>query len=165
MSGSGEISQGAFWAALGQRPIGATVVTCRGAEGPQGFLGLSAAHVSAAPPRMLVSVSESTSAYAALIETGAFAINVMPAESEAAVAGFGSKTVSASERFSDPRWGTLETGAPVFGDALSVFDCVVAETLMLSGVAVVIGDVVALRTAPAPQPALVAHKGGFLPLG
>ena len=46
----------AFWMALGQRATGMTVVTAEGDDGPTGFLGLSAAHVTASPATMLVSV-------------------------------------------------------------------------------------------------------------
>jgi hypothetical protein len=31
-----------FWRTLGERAIGATIVTAQGADGPAGFLGLSA---------------------------------------------------------------------------------------------------------------------------
>ena len=45
-----------FWRTLGQRAIGSTIVTARSNEGPAGFLGLSATHVCAQPPLMLVSI-------------------------------------------------------------------------------------------------------------
>src|SRR5262245_56221659 len=45
-----------FWRTLGERAIGATIVTAQGADGPAGFLGLSATHVCADPPSMLVSI-------------------------------------------------------------------------------------------------------------
>ena len=34
-----------FWRTLGERAIGATIVAAQGADGPAGFLGLSATHV------------------------------------------------------------------------------------------------------------------------
>ena len=52
----------AFWMALGQRATGMTVVTAEGDDGPAGFLGLSAAHVTASPATMLVSVDHRTKA-------------------------------------------------------------------------------------------------------
>ena len=51
-----------FWRTLGERAIGATIVTAQGADGPAGFLGLSATHVCADPPSMLVSIDRKTSA-------------------------------------------------------------------------------------------------------
>jgi flavin reductase (DIM6/NTAB) family NADH-FMN oxidoreductase RutF len=56
-----------FWRTLGERAIGATIVTAHGADGPAGFLGLSATHVCADPPSMLVSIDRKTSALAAVL--------------------------------------------------------------------------------------------------
>jgi len=61
-----DIGPGAFWRTLGARPIGATVITAMGEGGPEGFLGLSFAHVSAKPPTVLVSVGSTTSALGAI---------------------------------------------------------------------------------------------------
>ncbi len=72
------IDIGAFWRTLGERAIGATVVTTSGAEGPNGFLGLSAAHVCASPPTMVVSVDKKTSALEGILESGGFAVNFLP---------------------------------------------------------------------------------------
>jgi len=56
-----------FWRTLGERAIGATIVTAQGADGPAGFLGLSATHVCADLPSMLVSIDRKTSALAAVL--------------------------------------------------------------------------------------------------
>jgi flavin reductase (DIM6/NTAB) family NADH-FMN oxidoreductase RutF len=56
------IDQRTFWRAIGNRASGSTVVTAQSDDGPAGFLGLSAAHVSADPPLMLVSIDQRTSA-------------------------------------------------------------------------------------------------------
>src|SRR5262245_65428772 len=64
-----------FWRTLGQRAIGSTIVTARGEDGPAGFLGLSASHICADPPLMLVSIDKRTSALAAVLAARHFAIN------------------------------------------------------------------------------------------
>src|SRR5260370_24439855 len=61
-SGAKVIDAKAFWRTLGQRAIGSTIVTARSAEGPAGLLGLSATHLCAEPPLMLVSSDKRTSA-------------------------------------------------------------------------------------------------------
>jgi hypothetical protein len=68
---SGEaIDAKAFWTTLGQRATGMTVVTADSDDGPTGFLGLSAAHVTASPATMLVSVDRKTSALAGIRSRG-----------------------------------------------------------------------------------------------
>ena len=68
-AGNADIDIGSFWQAVGQRAVAATVVTARGSAGPSGFLGLSATHVCADPPTMLVSIDARTSALGAIRES------------------------------------------------------------------------------------------------
>ena len=80
-----------FWRILGQRALGSVVVTARGSDGPAGFLGLSATHLTAAPPTMLVSIDKRTSALAAVLENSHFALNYLPRESAALADLFGGR--------------------------------------------------------------------------
>src|SRR5687767_2671308 len=95
----------AFWRALGQRAIGATVVTAKDGNGPKGLLALSASHISADPPMMLVSVDRKTSALETIRESGAFAINFLPdTAADLAKAFGGGGGVSGAERFAGAQW-------------------------------------------------------------
>src|SRR5438046_912151 len=103
-----------FWRALGQRAIGSTIVTARSEEGPAGFLGLSASHVSADPPVMLVSVDRRTSALATVLAARHFAVNFLPGDAGAIADSFGGKgELKGARRFEMGSWKTLTTGAPV----------------------------------------------------
>jgi flavin reductase (DIM6/NTAB) family NADH-FMN oxidoreductase RutF len=136
----------AFWQTLGERPIGATIVTAMGKDGPVGFLGLSASHVTASPPTLLVSVDHKTHALAAILEQQHFAINFLGAGDEAVADAFGGKSgVSGAERFRAGEWESLSTGAPVYTKALGVFDCTLADVIERGSVSIVIGDVAAAR--------------------
>jgi flavin reductase (DIM6/NTAB) family NADH-FMN oxidoreductase RutF len=68
-----------FWRTLGERATGMTIVTASGAEGPAGFLGLSATHITADPATLLVAIDRKTSALAAVIASRHFAVNYLPA--------------------------------------------------------------------------------------
>jgi flavin reductase (DIM6/NTAB) family NADH-FMN oxidoreductase RutF len=119
---SGEaIDAKAFWMTLGQRATGMTVVTADSDDGPTGFLGLSAAHVTASPPTMLVSVDRKTSALAGIRSRRHFAVNFLPANAAGVADAFGGRAgVSGAARFTPGEWRVLSTGAPVFCDALGV---------------------------------------------
>ena len=67
------------------------IVTARSAGGPAGLLGLSATHLCADPPTMLVSVDKRTSALATILEAGHFAINYLPSGQRALADIFGGK--------------------------------------------------------------------------
>src|SRR6188508_3256125 len=73
-----------FWRALGERAVGATIVTAQGADGPAGFLGLSATHICADPPSMLVSIDNKTAALGAVLHARHFAINYLGRDARAA---------------------------------------------------------------------------------
>ena len=70
-----EIDAKTFWKAIGCRAIGVAIVTAKGADGPAGFLALSATHLSASPPMMMVSIGLITSALGAVRQSNHFAIN------------------------------------------------------------------------------------------
>jgi flavin reductase (DIM6/NTAB) family NADH-FMN oxidoreductase RutF len=148
-----------FWMTLGQRATGMTVVTADGDEGPVGFLGLSAAHVTADPPTMLVSVDHKTTALAAILSRRHFAINFLPSDAAAISDAFAGRAgVSGAARFAAGEWRLLSTGAPVFRDALGAFDCVVDQVVDRGGVSIIIGKVVAAASRPDGDP-LIFFRG------
>jgi flavin reductase (DIM6/NTAB) family NADH-FMN oxidoreductase RutF len=146
MSGIETVIDGkTFWRVLSQRVTGMTVVTGQSDSGPVGFLGLSAGHVTADPPTMLVSIDKKTSAVGGILAKGCFAVSYLPATAKTIADVFGGKGAP-SERFAEGDWGMLETGAPVLKSALGVFDCVVDQVVERDNVFIVIGKVVAAAT-------------------
>jgi flavin reductase (DIM6/NTAB) family NADH-FMN oxidoreductase RutF len=153
------ISPKAFWAALGARPLGATIVTAKTEEGPRGFLGLSFAHVSAAPPTVLVSIGRTTAALDAIRRSEAFAVCGLPSGSEAIAKAFGG-AASGAERFAPYEWDSLVTGAPILTPAAAAFDCRLRTIVDEEQAVIAIGRVVGLRLSPG-RGATVAYGGGY----
>lgn len=148
-----------FWQAIGCRAVGAAVVTARDGNGPAGFLGLSATHLSAEPPRLMVSVDARTSALATIRNARHFAINYLRADQQALADMFGGKTDRrGAERFEAGLWTALTTGAPVLRDALGALDCELEEALERGAATIVIGRLVAHAPASAAA-ALVSFNG------
>jgi flavin reductase (DIM6/NTAB) family NADH-FMN oxidoreductase RutF len=151
-----------FWRAIGQRATGSTIVTARGAEGPAGFLGLSATHVCAAPPTMLVSIDMRTSALAAIRAARHFAINFVSHEDAALADMFGGKGAQKGpDRFAAERWGELTTGAPVLLDGVGAIDCTLEETIERHGICIALGRVVDVLEGPRSDP-LIHFRGRYL---
>ncbi len=135
-----------FWRTLGQRATGMTIVTAESDEGPTGFLGLSAAHVSADPATLLVSIDRKTSALAGVVSRRHFAVNYLPADAVSLVDAFGGRGgVSGAARFEGHEWITLATGAPILKAALGAFDCAVEQIVEHGAVSIVIGRVLAVH--------------------
>jgi flavin reductase (DIM6/NTAB) family NADH-FMN oxidoreductase RutF len=156
------IDPGSFWRAIGQRATGMTIVTAHGSDGPAGLLALSATHVAADPPTMLVSIDNKTSALANVLDAKHFAINYLPQSAEDIVELFSGKSpLKGADRFEAGRWGTLATGAPTYNEAIGVIDCELEEVIERHGVSIVLGRVVDFRAEPDGAP-LVYFRGGYL---
>ena len=153
----------AFWQAIGQRATGSTIVAARSSAGPAGLLGLSATHLCADPPTMMVSIDKRTSALATILEAGHFAINYLP-KSAAALADIfsGKSDLKGAARFEMTAWTTLATGAPVLENAVGAIDCKLVETIERYGTVLVLGRVVAVKHDPVASP-LIHFRGGYLP--
>ena len=161
-AGEKRIDARLFWRVLGQRAIGSTIVTAQSAQGPAGFLGLSASHVSADPPLMLASIDKRTSALATVLAARHFAVNFLPRDAAQIADVFGGKgTLKGAERFEAGAWTALATGAPVLKSALGAMDCTLEEAIERHGTCIVIGRVVDVMVAEGGSP-LVHFRGGYL---
>ena len=161
-SGTGKIiDPKTFWMAIGQRAIGAAIVTAADAQGPAGFLALSATHLSADPPMMMVSIDKRTSALATVLAARHFAINYLPRGSESVAETFGGKgALKGADRFEAAQWTVLTTGAPIFSDAVGALDCKLEETIERHGVVIVLGRLVDFSSNPDREP-MVSFRGGY----
>lgn len=157
-----DIDPGTFWRLLGMRAIGAAVVTAEGPDGPAGFLALSATHVTAKPPTMLVSVGSKTSALAAVTHSGSFAINYLPKGREDLARLFGGQgDLKGADRFAPGEWTTLATGAPVLAGAVGSIDCRVEEAIERHDTMIFLGHIVDWVSSDGTAP-LISFAGGYL---
>ena len=151
-----------FWRALGARAVGVAIVTARGSEGPAGFLALSATHLTADPPMMMVSIGLTTSALAAVREGQHFAINYVAKGSDDLVTQFGGRgDRKGADRFLPGEWGTLQTGAPTLIGAVGVLDCALEEMIERHGAVIAIGRVVAYESSSGRDP-MISFAGSYI---
>jgi flavin reductase (DIM6/NTAB) family NADH-FMN oxidoreductase RutF len=151
-----------FWQAVGERAVGTAIVTAEAKNGPGGFLALSATHLCAEPPMMMISVDKKTSALATILEAGHFAINYLSADQADLVGPFGGKgELKGADRFQLGSWTTLATGAPVLEGASGVIDCKVEETIERFGTMIVIGRLVDFTAREGATP-MVSYRGKTL---
>lgn len=146
-----------FWKLLGARPVAVPIVAARDAEGPAGLLALSATHVSAVPPTMLVAIGNMTSALKTITGSKAFAISYLP-EGAGEIADIfgGRRGLGGAERFGTGQWTSLTTGSPVFADAVLALDCEVAQVFEHEGTQLVVGRIVDSVADAGRQPLIFA---------
>lgn len=150
-----------FWRMLGMRAVGVTVVTAQGEDGPAGFLALSATHVTADPPSMLVSIDDRTNALQAVLRSRHFAINYLSAADQGLADSFGGRgPLKGTDRFEAGRWHTLTTGAPALIDAVGTIDCTLEETFRFHNTTIAVGRVAAFHMADNSD-ALLFYRGQY----
>lgn len=138
-----------------------TAVVTTAHDGVRGGLTVSSlCSVSTEPPRLLVCINTAASAFPLLRASGVLAVNMLAEGQGALCMRFGSSRCSGEARFAEGRWETARTGAPLLADALASFDCRVVEMHESATHAIVIADVVELRTAPDAMP-LLYRDGAF----
>ena len=151
-----------FWQAVGLRAVGTAIVTAEGSDGPRGFLALSATHLTADPPTMMISVDKKTSAVSAILEGRHFAINYLAADQADLAGPFGGKgDLKGADRFTLGTWTRLATGAPVLEGASGVIDCEVEEVIERHGTLIVLGRVKDFTSTEGKLP-MVSYKGRTL---
>lgn len=149
-----------FWKAVGLRATAAAIVTTAGRDGPAGFVALSVAHFSPEPPLITVAIGRETSALAVIIETGAFAVNLLARDAEAVWERFSARDApKGAARFEGLETGTLETGAPVLSSAFAVYDCRVARRVEEGNTVLVFGELVAMAETEAAAPLVFFGRG------
>ena len=154
-----EIEPRAFWGAIGCRAVGAAIVTTIGEEGPSGFLGLSATHLTASPPTMMVSIDRKTTACADILASGVFAINYLSRPGLPIFERFASRDgPKGAARFAGLALRTLATGAPILPDIGGVLDCRLDEAIERHGVVIAIGRIAAFESIKDAEP-LIHYQG------
>ncbi|MFI5271940.1 MAG: flavin reductase family protein [Ktedonobacterales bacterium] len=112
-----------FRSVMGQFATGVTVVTtCEGTH-RFGITVNAFCSVSLEPPLVLVCLERTSRVFAALSQSGVFAINFLRADQERLSTCFAGNSEERYRDFCDVTTHTEATGAPVFDDALGFADC------------------------------------------
>jgi len=107
--------------ALGCFATGVTVVTALDEQGrPAGLTVNSFTSVSLDPPLLLVCIHKQAAAAGPLTGAASFAINVLQTGQQPASITFSTR---GEDRFGCTPWSRGESGAPILGDSLCVFEC------------------------------------------
>ena len=145
----------AFRYAMARLPTGVTVVTTRGAHGPQGCTVNAVMSLSLRPPTMLVSFTTGSGTLNQVLESGFFAVNVLPWSARSLARHFAVGT--AAQRFANVPWEP-EAGIPVLTAASVAAVCEVREAVSMFDHTLVAGAVVWTRTGE--QPSTVLYGNG-----
>lgn len=128
--------------ALRMIPYGIYVLTAKGADG-----GLTAATVNWVtqtafnPPLIAVGVKADSGSYAALKESGRFALNMLGKGQQGAAFAFFKPAEVEDGRISGEPYRPGDNGAPIIDSAIAAVECSVVEIVEIGDHHVVIGEV------------------------
>jgi flavin reductase (DIM6/NTAB) family NADH-FMN oxidoreductase RutF len=133
----------------------------------QGLTATAVCSVSADPPTLLCCVNRQIASFAAIRESGIFAVNVLGVQDLELAERFATSEIQGEARFDIGEWIALLTGAPVLESALATFDCRLTRLEEVATHGILFGEIQAIRSrASIAEPLLYAHGtfGGFAPL-
>jgi len=148
---------------LGMRRLaaGVSLITTRDETGMRhGLIATSVTSVCLTPPSLLTCINKSVSSYDALTKAGVFCVNLLPQGADDIAMRFSSSRFR-DIRFAEGNWSELETGSPVFEDAIASFDCRITSAIDASSHTIFIGEVVSIRLPERPTSPLLYLDGAF----
>lgn len=147
-----------FRRVMGAFPTGVTVVTARRGDGsPAGLTVNSLTSVSLEPLLVLVCIDHQSASHDAVMESGAFAVNLLRESDRDVSESFASG--DREDRFQDLAWHREVTGSPVLDTALGWLDCTVHQTHVAGDHTIVVGRVEACDAGEGPP--LAYHRGRY----
>lgn len=138
---------------------GVTVVAARAGAETHGMTVSSFTSVSLEPPLVLACIEQSTRTHRLIEASGSFAISVLNELQGDWSDRFGGRDTEHTDRFEGVPTITALTGAPIIRDAVSYFDCVVAEQHAAGNHTIFVGQVVSARLANGRRPLVYWRQG------
>ena len=136
------------------------VVATGGPMGKRGLTVTSFASVTDSPPMVLACVSANSSSLPALLEHGAFSLNLLSAEQEAVANVFAGRTGAKGEaRFDGLPLAEGTLGQPVLTDSLVSLECKLISETLHSTHKILIGEVVKVHPGSGEKPLLYWERG------
>lgn len=155
-----EVSADAYREVMATVPTAISVLAARTPEGqPVGLLIQAVVSLSADPPRILVSVSESSRTLPHLLRWGFFSVNVLSHDGIELSSRFASR---AEDKFAGVGWGSSGPGhdVPILTDGVSArMVCAIEEVLPRHDHSIIIGRV--LEAQGSEREPLLYHARGF----
>ena len=149
-----------FRYAVGHFATGVTVMTTTAAGRMHGMTVSAFASVSLQPLLILVSVERSTVMHGLLLDSRAFAINLLGERSESTARFFADNVRLQGPEFRDGGYWLGATGAPILTEATGYLEATVDSTYPGGDHTIFMGQVIALDITSEEKP-LIYYRSGY----
>jgi flavin reductase (DIM6/NTAB) family NADH-FMN oxidoreductase RutF len=154
------LNKASFRYAMGHFPTGVTVMTTSAAGRLHGMTVSAFASVSLEPLLILVSVEQSTLMHQLVLESRAFAINLLGKRGESTARYFADNARLAAPEFREGSFRLGSTGSPILNEATGYLEATVHGTHRAGDHTIIVGRVVVLEVVSEEEP-LVYYRSGY----
>ena len=155
-----QLDKGSFRHAMSHFASGVTIMTTTVAGRMHGMTVSAFASQSLDPLLILVSVERSTTMHRLVIESRAFAINILGEQGEGTARFFADNARLDGPEFQEGAYHLGLTGSPLLEEATAYLEATLDATLEAGDHTVMVGRVVALNVVRDAAP-LIYHRSGY----
>jgi flavin reductase (DIM6/NTAB) family NADH-FMN oxidoreductase RutF len=154
-----QLDKGSFRHAMSHFASGVTIMTTTAAGRMHGMTVSAFASQSLDPLLILVSVERSTTMHKLVMESRAFAINILGERAEATARFFADNARLDGPEFNEGAYHLGATGAPILEEATAYLEATLERTLEAGDHTIMVGRVVGLRVVRDAAPLLYYRSG------
>jgi len=154
------LDKASFRYTMGHFPTGVTVMTTNAGGRLHGMTVSAFASVSLEPLLILVSVERSTLMHQLVLDSRAFAINILGNRGESTARYFADNARLAAAEFRQESFRRGRTGSPILNEAIGYLEATVHGTHQAGDHTIIVGQVLALEIFSEEEP-LVYYRSGY----
>jgi flavin reductase (DIM6/NTAB) family NADH-FMN oxidoreductase RutF len=155
-----QLDKASFRHVMGRFASGVTVMTTSAAGRMHGMTVSAFASQSLDPLLILVSVERSTTMHKLVMESRAFAINILGEQGEGTARFFADNARLSGPEFKEGAYHLGATGSPILEEATGYLEATVDRTLDAGDHTIIVGQVVALNIVRDAAP-LIYYRSGY----
>ena len=119
---------------------GVSVITAGRGDDITGMTVTSLTSLSAAPPRLLVSINRQASSFSLIDRHRLFGINILGSDQQQLAARFSNGKLKGKQRFEGISWFSGTAGVPLLNNSLATIECQVEEIIERHSHGIVVGS-------------------------
>ena len=140
---------------------GVSIITAGQGDGITGMTVTSLSSLSAAPPRLMVSINRQASSFPLIAQQRLFGVNILGSDQHATASRFSNGRLKGSQCFEGLDWFFGSTGVPLLGHCLATIECEVEEIIERHSNGIIVGSLLSFELAPRPS-GLVYWNGQYI---
>jgi flavin reductase (DIM6/NTAB) family NADH-FMN oxidoreductase RutF len=127
---------------------GVSIITAGRGNDITGMTVTSLTSLSAAPPRLLVSINRQASSFASIERHRLFGVNILGSDQHDIAGQFSNGRLKGSQRFEGIDWSPGSSGVPLLSHSLATIECQVEEIIERHSHGIVVGSLLSFELAP-----------------